>query len=401
MKRVRVLRAMDKLGYDNRLHGPGRMWLKTLPRFDVERFEIIPVVLRLHPGLDGLFEQHGIDLINFKRGRLDVRAVADFCRVIERRKIDVLHVSGFGSSTFGRLAGLWMKKPVIVHQHDFVSGPPLIFKLVDRLLAPATTQAVAVSRGVADFCIRDRFIAAGRVTVIPNAIDSDWAECVNEPAVAELKKKFSIEEGDFVVGTVTRLYSPKGLPLLLEAISLLLEKDRPIKVVIVGDGEERDKIEKWIHEEGLAGSVFLTGYQNEVRPYLALMDAFAFPSKSEGFGTALLEAMAVGKPVIATDVDGMRELVRDGENGLLVPPADAVALARAIEYLRLDPAAARRIGQQALEDSQSYLMPAHIEKIEKLYLDAVKADVPAGHGFTPTIAGPDSGIAQLPPQRRR
>jgi len=154
-------------------------------------------------------------------------------------------------------------------------------------------------------------------------------------------------EDRFVIVSVGRLHWKKGYNYALSAIRLLVNRSLRIRYIIVGDGGWRSQIFFDIWDIGLSGSVELTGAQNResVRNYLASSDVFLLPSVEEGLSNSALEAMAMELPVVVTDVGGMREAVRDGIEGFVVPPRDYKAMADRLEQLMLDPELRRRMGQ--------------------------------------------------------
>jgi glycosyltransferase involved in cell wall biosynthesis len=152
----------------------------------------------------------------------------------------------------------------------------------------------------------------------------------------------------FVVGMVARLEVHKDQPTLIRAAKLLRDSGRPLEVWLIGDGTRRAEYEKLIGELGLGDSVKLLGMRRDIPELLAQLDAFAFAAKpDEGQGVALVEAMAVGVPIVATNVGACREVLNDGGLGLLVPPADPQALAGALATLRDDPSSAAERAKRA------------------------------------------------------
>ncbi len=151
-------------------------------------------------------------------------------------------------------------------------------------------------------------------------------------------------EEPVVVGTVAYLSREKGLNYLIEAASLIPSVQRKLRFVIVGDGDCLQELIGLVQEKGLEGVFQFAGFHSNTSQFMKTFDIFALPSLSEGLSSAILEAMATSLPIVATEVGGIPELVTDGDNGLLVAPADPVALARAIERLADNPEESRRMG---------------------------------------------------------
>ncbi len=147
-----------------------------------------------------------------------------------------------------------------------------------------------------------------------------------------------------VVGTVAHLSREKGHHYLIEAASMIPDVQRKLRFVIVGDGACRRELEELVHGKGLKDIFNFAGFHSDIPEYLKAFDIFVLPSLSEGLGSAILEAMATSLPIVATEVGGIPELVKNGDNGFLVAPADSISLARAIQKLADDPDLSRRMG---------------------------------------------------------
>ena len=147
-----------------------------------------------------------------------------------------------------------------------------------------------------------------------------------------------------VVGTVAHLSREKGLNYLIEAASMIPDVQRKLRFVIVGDGTCLRELEELVHSKGLENIFSFAGFHSDIPECLKAFDIFVLPSLSEGLGSAILEAMATSLPIVATRVGGIPELVKNGDNGLLVAPADSVSLARAIEKLADDADLSQRMG---------------------------------------------------------
>jgi L-malate glycosyltransferase len=170
-----------------------------------------------------------------------------------------------------------------------------------------------------------------------------------------------------IVGTVAHLSAEKGIQYLIEAAELIPDAKRQIRFVIVGDGARREQLCRFAQERGLADIFEFTGFHPSTSQFVKSFDIFALPSLSEGLSSAILEAMASSLPIIATKVGGIPELVTDGENGLLVSPGDAGALAGAIKRLVDDPEEAWRMGERGRDRmEQQFTIERKISETEIL-----------------------------------
>ncbi len=370
---IRVLRVVDRLGYGMQPHGVGRLWLNSLLVFVGTDCDVIPCVLRLSDELAAQFQQRGIRLHHLKKGRFDPSTIWTLCRFIRRERINVLHLEGFGASTFGRIAGALTGTPAILHVHDMYTRTPWYVRLFDRCLAPATANIIAVSRPVAAACVQRLHIPRQRVAVVPNGVEAQWATPVSPNQIAQLRVRLNIPATARVIGSVTRFHQQKDVPTFLEAVAHLRANGRACHAVIVGDGPDRAQIEQHMVRLGLQDLVHLAGFQADVRPFFALMEITVFSSLSdEGCPLALLEAMAMGRAVVATAVNGVMDIVRHEANGLLVPVKDAEAMAGAIARFLDDRALEERVVAQAQQDIAVYQIPAHAERIRQVYREALR-----------------------------
>ena len=249
-----------------------------------------------------------------------------FRELIKKEQIDHIHCH-FGWE--GMLAGWMLNKlsgvpfSVTLHGSDILVSP--YESLGDVLKSSA--MIVCVSRQIQDIVINRYGVSADKTVVIRCGID---------PQQFQQKAAF---EGDLNILTVARLHPVKGLGDLVEACRLLKEQGVVFHCTIAGEGDERQKLEELIDQYGLAASVDLPGSvaNHELPGILTRHNIFVLPSHSEGVPVSLMEAMAVGLPVVATDVGGVAELVRKGENGVLVEPGNPLALADAIVQVQAMP----------------------------------------------------------------
>ena len=222
---------------------------------------------------------------------------------------------------------------------------PRLTAFRNRLLlrvAPALDGVFPVSRAVRDAL--DAMGVGGRLTVVGAPFDlAGWLERSKAP--------IDLPPGRPRIGTaVGQLQRLKGVDHLVRAFARVTRTHPDAICLVAGEGGERDALERLAAQLGIADRVHLLGYLDEPAPFIAALDVYAAPSLSEGLGTATTEALALGVPVVATDVGGTREQIENGVNGLLVPPADDDALASALDRLLADSALSSRLGHAAQED---------------------------------------------------
>lgn len=363
----RVLWVADKLGYDDRMHGLGAYFLQVLPALPAGR--AVPAVLRSSDGLAAHFAEHGVPLLRLQLGKLDPRTLFRLVGLIRREGFELLHLHGYGASTFGRLAAALTGRAAVIHQHDSVMHAPWYGRLCDRLLARWTRRALAVSDSVAEYCVRARSVPRARVEVLANAVAAPepW------PAArrAEWRREQGIPDGARCVASLTRLREEKGVRHLIEAWPAVRAGRPDALLLLFGDGEQRAELERRAAELGVADSIRFLGFTPDAARWLHDADVFTLPSLSEGLPFALLEALAVGKPAVVTAVGGMAELLTDGRDALLVPPADAPALAAALGRALDDPALARALSEGARATAARFAPARHVAALARIYREAL------------------------------
>jgi L-malate glycosyltransferase len=261
------------------------------------------------------------------------RAIARFAA---ERDIDVLHCHQYSPFVYGRIAAMWNRRLRIVYtEHGRLSDAPPSWKrrLVNPLLSRFDGRIVAVSHELRDYMIESRF-PRERVSVIHNGIEPGQAASTLDRRRARML--LGLDERAFVVTTVARLDPVKDLITLLDAFAFVRKRVPSARLVIVGDGPERQRLAERAGRDDLAGAVQITGYRSDVRALLPAADLYASSSISEGVSITILEAMATGIPVVATAVGGTPEILSDGTGGILVPSREPVRMATAIVALAQD-----------------------------------------------------------------
>lgn len=269
-------------------------------------------------------EAEGFDVIRCRMNKsYDIFTVKRILGVIKKEGIDIINTHSGRDSLLAGMAGrLSSKKPVIIRTRHLAL--PITSTFTYRRLAH---KIVTVSRHVRDYLISEG-IPAKMVEAVYTGVDTDKFNPEN--ANDHLRQKLEISHDTRIVGTVSVLRRKKGHHILLEAVPLILEKFPDVLFFFAGDGPQRDNIRSRIDEMGLQDKVFMLGIRNDIPDILKFFDIFVLPTLQEALGTSFLEAMAIGKPVIGCNVNGVNEVIKDGVNGYLVAPEDPAGLADAV-----------------------------------------------------------------------
>jgi glycosyltransferase involved in cell wall biosynthesis len=365
-RRLRVLFVNDHLGYAGGVvHGVTRYFLNVIPRLSAH-VEAEACFLRgPHPAAQRLREA-GIDVSFLGRRKHDPRVLGDLVSLVRRRRIDILHLAGMKSILLGRLAARRARCRTVIHLHDTQRlGPVLGF--LQRRLAHWTDAAIGVSDAVSSLAIAEFGMDPRLTTTIHNGIPIEEFASPPVGARQSIRREFRIDANAPVVGMLGRLASEKQPMLLVSALPRLLTVHPRAILFIVGDGALRIECQDAVVRLGIGSSVRFAGQRTDVAAVLAAMDVVAVPSSREGFGYAVVEAFAAGKPVVAFRVDGLTETIVEGETGLLVDPDNAAGLVDAVSQVLNNPSLAARLGERARSRAQAYSIDTHVRRLEALY----------------------------------
>lgn len=367
---LNVVHICDHLGWEgSRMHGVKRLFAWMIPRFDRSRFNVSLISLRKKDVSEDTLEEYGIDVTYMARHKFDPATYPALLKVLREKKADVVHLHGYGATTFGRMCARAMKIPAILHEHANHGDTPWFQKVADRLLAPHTDLAIAVSESTAEFTIRARLMPAERTRVVYLGAPLDeFARLRSPQEIASARADLGIAPGTLAVGTVTRLMPAKGNEYLVSAVPALVARHPEARVFIVGEGELQNALEEQARALGLGDGLVFAGFQRDVARVLSALDILVFPSLWEGTPLTVFEALAMGKPIVATDADGLMDVLTDGKDALVVPRRRPEQIAEAVNRLIEQPALAASLAAGARETGSHYDIGAFVRKMERLYL---------------------------------
>jgi glycosyltransferase involved in cell wall biosynthesis len=323
-------------------------------------------------------------LVREARPILDACALLALWRLLRRERPAIVHTHTSKAGAVGRLAAWLARVPVVIHTphgHIFYgyygTVASAIFRLLERLLAKITDRIVTLTDRGAQEHVRYGIAGAEKFATIHSGIDLAHFRSVQvDPAVK--RKELGLPPEGLIVGTVGRLVPIKGLEWLLKAASRVLAEFPQACFVIIGDGPMLGELMQLTSKLGIGLRMVFVGAREDVPECLAALDLFVLPSLNEGMGRVLLEAMAVGCPVVATRVGGIPDIVADGTTGLLVPPRDDRALAEAILTLLRDRSRRAAYGEAARRHVDGrFDVETMVRNIERLYDEVWQKKHPA------------------------
>lgn len=352
--------------------GVERRLLSLLPRLRALGWVVSVLCIREAGQMAPLFERAGIPVavIPF-RSRWSPRSLNELARRLRRDRVDIVHTHMYRCNTSGtvaaRLAGV---KAVISNVHNVNEWDSPKQLLVDRLLARCKDKIIAVSEGVRQNYLDRTRICPAKVITIHNGVDlKPFQDAVFEPALAA---ELGVEEGERVVAVFARLVEQKRHVDFLAMAADVLKVLPNVKFLIAGKGKLRSELEQKAAELGISRQVIFAGHRDDVPRLLALTDVVVMCSEKEGFSNSVLEAMAAGVPVVATDVGGNAEALVDFESGFIVPPRRPDVLTKKVLALLTDQVLHKSISSKAQDRASLFSIERMCEKTDRLYTALLK-----------------------------
>jgi glycosyltransferase involved in cell wall biosynthesis len=321
------------------------------------------------------FRDRGLEVVEFPLSHLGARHFHLTRRLIARFGIDVVHTHGKGPGFYGRLVARWMGVPAIhtFHGLHYSGYSPLarsLYLALERLLSRWSHTIINVSRSQHLEGLGLRLFRPEQSVVIVNGVDIEDIERIQLESPLR-RESLGLSAAHIVIGCISRFDPVKRIELLVEVLRRLKGRFPRLALVLVGDGGEQRKIRRLVFESGLAHQVIFTGFLENPARIQPILDLYVASSRKEGLPLSILEAMAAGLAVVATDVPGHRDVVVPGETGLLVPPEDPAALAEAVAALLLDPVRRKSLGQAGRERvRQEFSIGAMVDATAAAYCGA-------------------------------
>jgi glycosyltransferase involved in cell wall biosynthesis len=361
--------------------GAERVCLTLLKSINRERFDIVPILLTRPWEKDNMFvralRKEGFMICEIPVG---LRKTGDYLRVarcyklvwraLKSQRFDLLHTHGYFADIVGIPVARLIKLPSVSTCHGYIPSTwkVRLYNALDRIALKFGTQVLAVSEAMKRDLVNFG-LSPHRVQVVVNAVGSAENRDMTHANREAVRKSLGICSPDFVVGYVGRLSAEKGLKYLLTACADLVMSSVPLRALIIGEGPERKELEQLSRELGLGDRAIFAGFQEDIARWFPCMDIFVLPSLTEGTPMALLEAMAHGVPAVASAVGGVPQVIRHGDTGLLVSPANAREISGAVLTLYRDAATRRAMAQNARTLANTrYGVAEWINRIETVYL---------------------------------
>jgi len=327
----------------------------------------------------------GIVCVDFLVRRIDplrdIAALFSLFRLMRKYRPDIVHTHTSKAGMLGRLAALAARIPHVVHTPHghvffghFSPNAARIFFMAEKMIEPVTERFIALTKGEMSDYIRFSLTRPEKITVIHSGVDvARFSALPSNPK--GLRAALGIPEDALVVGTAGWLLPIKGPDILMSAMERVCWPVRDdIFLVYAGKGEMEAELRNRACKSGFSGNVVFAGWRKDMHDVMAAFDIFVLPSRNEGMGRVIVEAMAAGKPVVASNVGGIPDLVKHGVNGFLVPKEDPEALGIAILKMAGDSGLRSAMGMAGKRIAPAWDVSHMLEKIDKIYSEVMGLD---------------------------
>ncbi len=365
MTPVRVLLLLDSLasqaGTENQL-------MEMIRRIDPGKVQIVIACLEDSPRLQSLapFATPVVFPVPTVFSLAGLRQMRRFRQVLRLHSIDVVHTFMVRATIFGVLASQGRVHTILTSRRNLGEWyTPSLLRLF-RFLNRLTTRIVANSSGARDAAVRLEGLNPGRIDVLYNGVDTSRFQRPPSPA---LTADLGIPPTARVIGAVANYRPVKDLPLFLRAAKIVAERFPDAVFLLLGRGPQLPELRQLAKDLGISSKIFFSDDKGDVAAWYPSFHIAALSSRSEGFSNAILEYMAAGLPIVATNVGGIAEAIEDGVSGLLTPPGDAEAFAAALSRILSGDASCESLGHNArLRCTQDFDIQAAVHRLESYYL---------------------------------
>lgn len=367
------LLSLSKIG------GTELMVYSLIKNLDKERFNNQVCFLEAEGPITYYYQCLGIKThhLNFSK-RNFIGSLIKLFLLLKKDKIDVLSIHGLRAHVIGRVLGRLAGVRVIIgglrSQITSDRGGGLVRYAglyLDKLTFPLLTAYIANNKASIDYISVNGFDTR-KIKYIPNGIKLDEFRRPTDKLETYKTLPFKVDSNSVIITCVANLRPVKNHIMLLNGITPLLKENHDLKLLLVGSGDIQKEVSNYIGLHNFQDSIFLLGMRNDIPEILAISDIFVLTSLWEGMPGAIMEAMAAGLPVVATDVGDVKELVEDGKTGFLVEVGDVNALTGYIKRLVEDKDLRERMGREGSRKIDNYPLEKMVAQTEEFYLDIVK-----------------------------
>ena len=351
------------------LNGAEKVALDICTNLDSEKF--LPIVVCAGDALRGYFDKEGIETFKINIGRLNIIEVLKLRKILKSENINLIHAHDVRASIAAKLASVNLDIPVISHIHveyDWLKTRSIL-RTIDRFFRNKYDLTLACSEKVKEFyCKHNSKCDGSKVVALPNSFNFSEFNKIHITCNMDFKVINSIPVEPYVFGYIGRLIDVKGIDLLIETFDLFHKEYTNSILVIVGEGIERENLVNLSSKYNLSTKIYFMGYRVDVYNWLNIFDSFILPSKREGLPITILEAMAMKKIVISTNIGGIPELIRNNYNGILLEERSTENLLKSMKYVYQNRNEVQEIEENAYKHLISnYSIEDYIMRLQEVY----------------------------------
>jgi glycosyltransferase involved in cell wall biosynthesis len=340
--------------------------------------EFTPVVVCSGEELSNYYMDKGIKSEIIDISKLSIFEIKKLKKLIIKENINLIHAHDVKASIAAYLAGSSLRIPVVSHIHVTYLWMKKLspLKFIDKYFRNKYNVSLACSELVRDFYLENNNkIDKDKIIFLDNAFNFNEFNKISPRDAKEFKRELNIEGDIFVYGYLGRLLEVKGADLMIDSFYQIQKKLDKVMLLIVGDGPEREKLQSLVDGYGINDKVIFTGYRKNVYDYMNIFNCFILPSVREGLPIAVLEAMAMRKPVITTPVAGLKKLIKNGFNGIMLEQRTKEKLYEAMVDINVN----RDLGNSISENAYNYLyehyhIDRYVRNVENLYRHVISSN---------------------------
>jgi len=364
MRKINVLQLVEGFSFGG---AEGKL-LELVESLDKSKYNVIVCSLGLGGILQEKFEKIGVKVkVISRKSKFDCAFFFKLVKLMREEKIDILQTTLFFADFIGPIAAKLAGVRVTL-AWETISAPEWLLKrrlVAYKIAMKFADKIISVSEATKLWSIEKRGISPEKLVTIPYGVD---LQRYNLSPASKKRKELGVSTDTILFGTVARLHKQKGHVYLIEAAKEVVKEIPNVKFVFIGDGELREELEEQVNKLQIADYFLFLGFRYDVNELLKTLDVFVLPSLYEGLPNVILEAMACGRSVIATSVDGSPEAIENNITGMLVPPRDPDSLKNAISRLAKDKKLRKTMGNQGRHRVEKYFsLRGQLEKFENMY----------------------------------
>ncbi len=315
-----------------------------------------------------------VPMVREVEAKKDIKSIIKVRKILKQIKPDIVYLHSSKAGAIGRIALAFnFKTKILYNAHGWYFNAQIsdkkkkLFALIERILAIKTDKIINISKSEYDSALKYKIAPEKKMCIIENGIDFTKFQN-NDKYREETRKKYDITENEIVIGVVGRLTEQKDPITMIKAFELVNKENKNTRLMYVGSGELEEEVKQFAKEHDILDKVIITGWVDNVEKYIPAFDIAVLPSKWEGFGLVLIEYMACNKPIIATNVGGIKDIIKNEENGLLFKKESEQQLCNVIEkYIKNE-----KFASKCIEKNKKYMKKYNIAVLINKTVNLIK-----------------------------